>query len=383
MPLDKPFTQLSAIDIESLIQNKVSENKKLEFKQQGPDANNETSKIKICQCISSFANTDGGIIIFGIKQNDEGQAIEIMNIEKSFDEFSLQLLNMARDRITPKIQPPILRDILVGENKVILAEILPSYNKPHFVNNNFVFYGRNNSGKYQLDVHEIRNLFLSVKSIEEQYEQFRVQRLMKIRSKSFISPPYSDSSVVIHFAPLSSFQNSGLLPLDKIKNDNNSPFYNLYKYGFSKCFNFDGLMFYSKFAEGQLSGYTQIFRDGRIEFVDFYHIKSMSEKEIHGAFVEQIIIEFIETIVPFMRKYEKDFPFLCSISLLNIQGSRLVTSGDRIPIHLFPNSEFQIISETDIVIPTVYIENPDDLLEKINYCTTIIWNSGGYDKNPN
>ena len=48
MPLDKPFTQLSAIDIECLIQNEISEDKNLEFKQQGPDAKNETSKIKIC-----------------------------------------------------------------------------------------------------------------------------------------------------------------------------------------------------------------------------------------------------------------------------------------------------------------------------------------------
>ena len=384
MSFDKPFMQLSANDIESLIQNEISEDKNLEFKQQGPDVNNETSKIKICQCISSFANTDGGIIIFGIKQNADGQAIEIVNIEKSFDEFSLQLLHMVRDRITPKIQPPILREILVSEKRVILAEILPSYNKPHFVNGNFVFYGRNNSGKYQLDVHEIKSLFLTSKSIEEQFEQFRVQRLMKIRSRNnFFAQPYSDSPIVVHFAPMSSFQDGSLLPLHKIKDDRDSPFWKIYKYSLDKTFNFDGLMFYSEFAKDKLlSGYVQIFRNGLIEFVDFYHTKPIKENEIHGVFIEQIIREFIEVIVPFMKQYEKAFPFFCSISVLNIKGFRLVTSSDRFPISFLVNPDFNIISETDIVIPTVFLENADDLQEKINYCTDIIWNSGGFDKNP-
>ena len=381
MPFDKSFSQLTADDIISLIQNKVSEDKNLEFKQQVPKSNDEKSKIKICQNISSFANTDGGIIIFGLKQNDKGEANEIINIEEALDEFSLQLQNMVRDRIVPKIQLPNLREICVDDKKVFLAEILPSYNKPHFVKSDWVFYGRHSSGKYQLDVHEIKSLFLSQKSVEEQFEQFRVQRLMKIKSRNFPLHHFSDHPIVVHFAPLSFAQDGNLLPLRKIKSENN-PFGDLHKYGHDKSFNFDGLMFYSKFPDNLLSSYTQIFRNGIIEFVDFFQLESNEKKEIHGNALEVSIKNFLETIIPFIQKYEKDFPFFFSISLINVQGFHISASRERHDMNIHHNQDFNIISDTDIIVPSVFIENQEELMEKLNTCFDIIWNSSGYDKNP-
>lgn len=382
MPFDKSFSQLTADDIMSLIKNKVSEDKNLEFKQQVPKGNDENSKIKICQNISSFANTDGGIIIFGLKQNAEGEANEITGIEEPLDELSLQLQNMVRDRIVPRIQPPNLREINVDDKKVFLAEILPSYNKPHFVKNNCVFYGRHSSGKYQLDVHEIKSLFLSQKSVEEQFEQFRIQRLMKIRSRNFPLRPFSDHPIVVHLAPLSFAQDGRLLPLNKIKTDLSSPFRVMHEFGFAKSFNFDGLMFYSKLRQNQLSSYTQIFRNGIIEFVDFYPSGSNENKIIHGNGLEQSITKFLEAVIPFFPKHGMNFPFFFSLSLINVQGFRIVTNINSSTMSFPRINDFDIITDTDFIIPSVFIENEEELPEKINSCFDIMWNSCGYDKNP-
>jgi hypothetical protein len=98
-------------------------------------------------------------------------------------------------------------------------KIHPSYTKPHFVNGNFVFYGRNSSSKYQLDIADIRNLFLQSKNSEEQFENFRIQRIMKLKSGNFPFKYYSQKIITLHIASLSSLNNNIQLSMAKYKHD--------------------------------------------------------------------------------------------------------------------------------------------------------------------
>jgi predicted HTH transcriptional regulator len=176
---DKQFSEITVEDIIYLINNKISELKTLEYKRQLPGKDKEEQKTKILQSITSFANTDGGIIIFGMKENDEGEASEIIGIETSTDDDFLYFQNIVKDRIEPRMAPPELKELTINDKKIYLMKIHSSYNKPHFVKNNFVFYGRHSNGKYPLDIEEIKSFFLFSKTMEEQFEQFRIQRIMK------------------------------------------------------------------------------------------------------------------------------------------------------------------------------------------------------------
>jgi hypothetical protein len=57
--IQKPFNQISKADIESLVSAKVSESRKLDYKQQLPD-NDTEKKREFLYDVSSFVNAAGG-----------------------------------------------------------------------------------------------------------------------------------------------------------------------------------------------------------------------------------------------------------------------------------------------------------------------------------
>ena len=363
-------------DILNLITNKISEQKTLEFKRQLPDKNDEPGKIKILQSITSFANTDGGIIIFGMKEK-EGEASEIVNIETSTDDDASRLTSMIKDRISPRMNPPEFRELIVENKKIYIICIHSSFTKPHYVNGNYIFYGRHNSGKYQLDIAEIRALFLKSKSVEEQFENFRINRIMKLKSHSFPFKYDSDSFYVIHIASLNSLNDNIQLSMPNIKLKKIAPIAQNYAAG--AVSNYDGYFLYDYTPDSKMYSYTQIFRNGSIETAHFYLYNRPNEKLIFGVQMEEEIRKAILNYIENLQLNNISYPYFISISLINTKGFsiRCKTSDYR-----FIGNDFYEIFEEDLLLPTVFIENKNDLVKKLILCFEIFWNSNGYSQSP-
>jgi predicted HTH transcriptional regulator len=189
----------------------------------------------------SFANSSGGLILYALRENDKGEASEIVNIETpSVDAAFRTLLRIVETGVEPRIIPPEMRSIMIDEKKIRLIKISPGFNKPHRVKANGKFYGRMANGRYALDVGEIRNLFLLSSTLEEKFEKFRMQRLIKIKSGDFPFVYYSQNIVTAHTASLSSLSNNIPMPLRNIASSNTIRYFPLYSTGFKKIYNFDG-----------------------------------------------------------------------------------------------------------------------------------------------
>ena len=68
-----PFQDLSdytQADIQSLIDNNVEESIHLDFKAAAALDKSEKKKDEIAKDVSSFANSDGGVIVYGISEKD-------------------------------------------------------------------------------------------------------------------------------------------------------------------------------------------------------------------------------------------------------------------------------------------------------------------------
>ena len=57
-------------DIKSLITNEVEENVHLDYKAAGALAKEDKKRMEITKDVSAFANSDGGIIIYGVSEKD-------------------------------------------------------------------------------------------------------------------------------------------------------------------------------------------------------------------------------------------------------------------------------------------------------------------------
>jgi len=64
----KPLDQITEADLNDLVTNAVSEQKTLDYKQQLPDPN-DAGKRELLADVSSFANTAGGDLIFGMTES--------------------------------------------------------------------------------------------------------------------------------------------------------------------------------------------------------------------------------------------------------------------------------------------------------------------------
>ena len=102
MPLDKPFDQINKDDIDELVARGNAEKKTLEYKKELV-FDQPSNRKEFLFDISSFANSSGGHIFFGVEEK-EGVPITIPGLPwVNPDTLISTLENTCRDGIEPRI----------------------------------------------------------------------------------------------------------------------------------------------------------------------------------------------------------------------------------------------------------------------------------------
>lgn len=171
-------------DLLELLTNKVPEGTFLEYKSALPSGL-DAEKVKFLRAVSSFANTQGGDLIYGV---DASQGIPtgitgLGNISE--DAERLRLENLCRDGLQERLRTLHMRFVRLSSGSSVLVIRVPrSWSGPHRVvlAGGGHFYARNSGGAYQLDVPQLRSAFLLAQSVGERIRDFREQRLALIGS---------------------------------------------------------------------------------------------------------------------------------------------------------------------------------------------------------
>lgn len=96
--IDIAFEGIDSTHIKSLVQSSVPEGRTIEYKHELP-GNSDGSKREFLADVSSFANSQGGDLIYGIKEVG-GVAVEIPGLtDLDIDNEILRLESMIRDGI--------------------------------------------------------------------------------------------------------------------------------------------------------------------------------------------------------------------------------------------------------------------------------------------
>ena len=253
--INKSFPEIGLADILQLIENGIAESKTIEYKRELPE-NSSESKKEFLADVSSFANSEGGDILFGIEA-ESGIPIKLSNLDiADNDKASLQYESIIRDGIAPRIKCEI-KIFDTNDGKVLLIRIYKSWNKPHRVEykNTHRFYSRGAACKYELDVDDLRNAFLSSNQTTEKIRAFINLRNQAILDNEGIEPLKGKGKIAFYIIPIDSLISDRRINVFNLKTDLGPPYCN----GWNSRINLEGYVNYSRGNEGYCYSYVQIY----------------------------------------------------------------------------------------------------------------------------
>ncbi|MEN0054482.1 MAG: ATP-binding protein [Mucilaginibacter sp.] len=148
--------------LKALISERTEENLHLDFKASGAldKSNSNKTKDNISKDVSAFANADGGVVIYGLKEDKENKHIvnQIEPIDRNYisKEWVEQIIQTS---IQPKIEGIQIHPIEINgdKEKVVYVVEVPQSNTAH-QSNDQRYYKRHNFNNLPMYDHEIRDV---------------------------------------------------------------------------------------------------------------------------------------------------------------------------------------------------------------------------------
>lgn len=145
--------------IESFINNEIEESVNIEFKASGSISKQPSVKKEMSKDISSFANSDGGIIIYGVEEkNHKAHSLSTINGNVYTKEFLEQVINSTIKRTIKNLKIfPIRVDGDIGKS-IYVVQIPSSVDAPH-MSQDKRFHRRHNFESAIMEEYEVRQLY--------------------------------------------------------------------------------------------------------------------------------------------------------------------------------------------------------------------------------
>lgn len=376
---NKRFDQLTEADFLELLENKVPESKVLDYKVDLKFG--ERDKREFLADIASFANTAGGHLLIGI--NEEGgvpTAMPGMELDNP-DDFKLKLINLIRDCTEPRIPGITIITVPLQNSRYILAIHIPkSWAAPHVVciEKLWRFYARHSSGKYPLDVPELRQAFLMSESLSEKIRRFHTERVGLVISEETPLNLARGSKIVVHIVPVDAFGSGQQVDVSTLQ-EKQIYFTPLGASGCSSRYNLDGyLSYYEDKVEdtAHTLSYVQLFRNGVIESVcvDEVHADE-KDNDIPIGYYEVQLLRFLSSSLQSLKKLEVEPPYSLMVAMTGVKNRRLYL-GDN-----YRMRRNRFIDRDVLQLPDVLIQDPSLAGGKImRPIFDAIWNAGGVEK---
>lgn len=383
--LNEAFGHVDERVIQRLFDNQIQEGKTLDYKREINLKSND-DKRELLADITSFANTEGGMIIFGIeeKKNEKGEntglpeRINDLKVDNP-DKFLQSLEDIIHNNTEPRLASAQLKFIDYKENQLLLVGIPKYIGLPFMVtlNSTNKFYKRRNTGKYLIDVYELSEIFLKNYKMKERAEQFRVSRLKKVRGREFLPTLDIKGSYFLHIIPLGYLEENLVALSDDQRIDQlKRELAPINSAGQNHRHNLEGFLTYDNYAN-ETKSYAQLFRDGTIEYYTstLHHQNTSDEAALNfnGYYFEKKTIEKVEQTFRIFDHLKIEPPYLIFISVFDLLKSLI--DG--------PNLSPKRGERNEIHLPSiVFNSRTEDIAAKMKGTFDIFWQSANFSKSP-
>lgn len=182
--------------IEEYITNQIEENLNLDYKAAGSLQRNDAKANEISKDVSAFANSDGGIIIYGIKEDSINkhlpESIDPINRHEISKEWLEQVIH---SRIRPKIEDIEIYPVPIDNstNLVVYVVEIHQSTTAHQANDK-KYYKRYNFSSEPMYDYEIRDIFNRTKHPKIDLEFWISKKTYEIKSPFPQLPEFSIGS---------------------------------------------------------------------------------------------------------------------------------------------------------------------------------------------
>jgi hypothetical protein len=377
--IPKRLDDVTEGDLVALIENQVREGRTIEYKRELP-SNSEPGKVKFLAGTSSFANTSGGDILFGIEE-EKGLPTQIVGIQASDLDREILRLEQTMDS---GLEPRIRRNFQVvscGEGKrVVILRIDRSWSGPHRVSfqDSGRFWGRNSAGKYPLDVSELRAAFTLSSSVIDRIRGFRTDRIIAISNNETPVPIKPGPKAVMHCIPVESFARQPKYDVIPFHQDP-MRLPGVGNRGYHRRLNLDGLVVHD--GEGAYVGgiYTQLYRNGVIEAVvgPSWIIEKDGQNWIASAGYEKLFLDYLPICFRVYTEIDASVPIVVALTLTNTRG---LAMWDTSPYTIW---RYRIDRDALVLPETVVQDCSVDSGKILKPMFDLVWNACGYKESMN
>ncbi|MCP9470254.1 MAG: ATP-binding protein [Nitrospira sp.] len=391
---DKPLDSITEDDIRLLIDNGVREGRSLEYKEALPN-NSDDHKREFLADVSSFANASGGDLVYGIQEKRDsagmptGEPERIVLLHANPDAETLRLHELAQTGIEPRIPGLRIKAVPLGAGGFVLIVKVPkSWAGLHMVTfkNLSRFYSRNSSGKYQLDVQEIRAGFVAAETGRQKLASFRIERVTKIAANEGPVSLAEGPKAILHLIPMSVLDPTitwDLTPYNKM-----SPVESI---GFtSPRYNFDGVLHCETSSKnGTTLYYVQFFRNGIIEVCTGRFFSPNVQFIESGLFIESDLFEpnIYDATMTCMELLKKEIgvspPLIFFLSLTGVAGYKMSKmSLMKLPVGYYPQEQTPI-RDSVLLFPEIVMDSFDQPIDRLlRPVFDRLWNAVNCQRSP-
>lgn len=177
----KDFDSIGIEDIQWLVNQRVTEGQKLEYKRALYERNDEGTR-ELLRDVTSIANSSGGYLLFGIDEDQEGAPTELVGIDSGEDERD-RMLSILLTGVDPRMPGLKAKTLTVNNEREVLVFFIPrSHRAPHLITFKGMnqFWIRHDRQKSKMSVDEIRDMFVKTENLIQGVRDFLSTRRSEI-----------------------------------------------------------------------------------------------------------------------------------------------------------------------------------------------------------
>ena len=321
--ISKQLADITFADIAALIANAVPEGRTIEYKAKLPGPN-DANKREFLADVTSFANTDGGDLLFGIEApNGVAAALPGTALTDTLDATLLRLESLLASCVEPRLigaKPKAFE--LTDGNVVIMWRIPASFAAPHRANHGDVrrFFHRNSRGKAEMDVHELRAAFTASEGFVPRLTALHLEAVRQVADGDLPFKMAEGPRAVLSIIPLSVLRERREIDL----NHENAVWPVAQNQGIRWVQALEGFYVFGISESEGAASYALTHRTGQVDVVWRVRRQDQNgEKLIWPPIFENNINAALNSAATKLGAFSIEGPFAIGLTLTGVEGDRL------------------------------------------------------------